>query len=197
MTERSWSVLLVGGASGVGKSAVSYRLAAELGVNLTAVDDVQNILERMTDPDRYPVVHLWRLHPERLLALEEAGMLAHTLEYAAVVAEALEPVIASHLQSGVPLMLEGDFILPSLAIREAYDGVPADGRVRALFLYEEEEAQIARNFAAREGEEQPFRARACWRYSEWLRDECRRLGVTAIPARPWETVLDRALGAVS
>ncbi len=197
MTERPWDVLLLGGASGVGKSHVSYPLAAELGVNLTAVDDVHIILERMTTPDRYPAVHLWRLHPERVLELDEAGALAHTLEYGAVVSEALEPVIANHLDSRVRLMLEGDFILPSLATRSTYDDVPADGRVRALFLYEEEEERIARNFAQREGEEQPWRARACWVYSEWLRDECGRLGITAIPARPWETALERALAAVS
>lgn len=36
-----WQVLLLGGASGVGKSSVSYRLAQHYGVGLTEVDDFQ------------------------------------------------------------------------------------------------------------------------------------------------------------
>jgi hypothetical protein len=68
--------------------------------------------------------------------------------------------------------------------------------VRAVFLYEEE-GQIARNYLVREGREQGGRARASWRYSEWLRGEARRLGLPAIPARPWATVLERVLAALA
>lgn len=194
---RSWQVLLFGGASGVGKTHVSYRLARHFGIGVTEVDDFHIMLERMTTPEQYPVVHQWRLHPEEILRLDDAGMLSHTLAYAEVMAEALEPVIGNHIEARAPLVLEGDFILPSLAARPAYDGIPATGQVQALFLYEPDEAQILRNFLASEGEEQPRRARASWRYSEWLREECLRLGVPAIPARPWESVLERAIAVVS
>ena len=105
-------------------------------------------------------------------------------------------MIANHLESGAPVVLEGDFILPALATRATYGDEAADGRVRAVFLYEEEEAQIARNYLAREGREQAERARASWRYSEWLRQEAARLGVAAVPARPWDTVLERVIAAV-
>jgi hypothetical protein len=74
--------------------------------------------------------------------------------------------------------------------------VPAAGRVRAVFLYEPDEVQILRNYASREGEQQSMRARVSWRYSEWLRDEARRLGVPEIAARPWDTVLERVIAAL-
>jgi 2-phosphoglycerate kinase len=192
---RSWQILLFGGASGVGKTHVSYPLARHFDVGFTSADDISTALERMTTPEQYPVLHEWRLHAGEVLRLDDVGMLAHTLAYGAVMAEALEPVIASHIEDRVPIVLEGDFILPSLAA-STFDDVPSADQVRALFLYEEDEAQIARNFLAREGEEQPRRARACWYYSEWLRQECGRLGVPAIPARPWESVLERAIAAV-
>jgi hypothetical protein len=101
-------------------------------------------------------------------------------------------VIANHLESNTPVVLEGDFVLPSLAARTAYDGIPANGQVRAIFVVEEDEEQIGRNFEAREGEPQPIRARASWRYSEWLRAESMRLGLPVLPARPWETIFARA-----
>jgi hypothetical protein len=111
-------------------------------------------------------------------------------------AEPLTSVIANHLDGGSPIVLEGDFLLPDLATQTSYDGISAAGKVRALFLYEEED-QIARNYLAREGEPQPGRARASWRHSEWLRQEANRLGVPTLAARPWETVFARALALLN
>jgi 2-phosphoglycerate kinase len=53
----AWTVLLVGGASGVGKSMLSPRLARRLGVNLTVVDDFPIALEAATDPEALPLLH--------------------------------------------------------------------------------------------------------------------------------------------
>jgi 2-phosphoglycerate kinase len=191
-----WRVLLLGGASGVGKTCVSYRLARHYGVGIVEVDDFQIVLERMTSPDRYPVLHFWRIHPDEAQAMGEEQLLAHTLAYAAVMAEALEPVIANHLETSTPLVLEGDFILPALAAQADYNGIPAEGQVRGLFLLEDDEEQLRRNYLLREGEEQPRRARASWCYSNWLRQESERLGVPAITARPWDTVLERAIATI-
>ncbi len=187
--------MLIGGASGVGKTEVSRPLARRFNADLTAVDDIQAALERMTSPEQYPELHRWRLHPEEVVALDDEEMLAHTLANSAVVCEALEPVIAEHLGSSEPVVLDGDFLLPDLAARGSFEGVPADGRVGALFLYDDEQ-QLLENFRRREGEEQPRRARASWRYSEYLRAECERLGVPSLSASPWETVLDRALDEI-
>jgi 2-phosphoglycerate kinase len=194
--KRPWTVLLLGGASGVGKSQISRPLARHFGAEVTAVDDIYLALERMTTPEQYPEVHRWRLNPAEVLGFDDDRMLEHALGCAAVVTEALEPVIAEHLESSDAAVFDGDFLLPSLAARTSFENVSADGRVRALFLLEDEE-QLGRNFLTREGEEQARRARASWRYSEHLREECARLGIPAIPARPWDTVLDRAIDAVS
>jgi 2-phosphoglycerate kinase len=189
---REWHILLIGGASGVGKTQLSYPLARHFGVGITEIDDFQVVLERMTTPEQYPVVHLFPTDPEAFFALDDAGKLETAIAYSTVMAEALEAVIANHLDGGAPIVLEGDFLLPSLAVQEAYGGVPAAGRVRAFILYEEEE-QIARNYLARENEPQPDRARWSWNHSAWLRREAERLGVPTLPARPWETTLKRAL----
>ena len=60
---RAWQVLLLGGPSGTGKTAVSYRLARHFGIGITEVDDFQVLLERMTTPEQQPALHFWRTHP--------------------------------------------------------------------------------------------------------------------------------------
>ncbi len=172
--ERDWQVLLVGGASGVGKTQVSYRLARHYGIGITEVDDFQIILERMTDPERYPVLHYWRLHWEEARRMDEDQQLEFMLSCSRLIAEALSPVIANHLETRAPVVLEGDFILPSLAVQATYEDLPNDEQVRAIFLYEENEEQLGVNYLSREGEAQPGRARASYRHSEWLRQEAAR-----------------------
>lgn len=199
--QRTWQVLLFGGASGVGKTSVSYRLAHAFRVGLTEVDDFQIVLQRMTTPEQQPALHYWRLHAAEVLRMDDEQMLAHTRSVADAMSGAMEFVIGNHLASHAPVVLEGDFLLPSLATRPAYDDVPAGGQVRAVFLYEEDEyeedeGQILANFRAREGKEQARRARASWYYSEWLRRDAERLGLPAVPARPWDTVLERVIAAL-
>jgi 2-phosphoglycerate kinase len=193
---RVWQVLLIGGASGVGKTSVSYRLAHRYGIGITEIDDFQVILERMTTPEQQPVLHFWRTNPDSWRRMDDDQRLAHAIRHAETMAEPLELVIANHIRSRAPIVLEGDFLLPSLAIRPTYDGAPALGQVRAIIIYESDEEQIGRNYLAREGEPQPERARASWRYSEWLRCEAERLGIPTVAARPWESVLERAIAAI-
>jgi 2-phosphoglycerate kinase len=190
-------VARVGGASGVGKTSVSYRLAHAAGVGITEVDDLQIVLEAMTTPAEQPILHRWRTRRDEILAAGDAALLAHTIAYAGVVCEALALVIASHLESDTPLVLEGDFILPALALRETFAGVEAAGRVRAVFVSEESERQILVNYRRREGTSQPERAHASAVFDRWLVAEACRTGLPVVAARPWVTVLKRTLHALN
>lgn len=191
-----WTVLLLGGASGVGKTSISYRLAQHFGVGLTEVDDFQIVLEGMTTPEQYPVLHFWRTNFEEARRMSREEHVDFFRRYAEVMAEALTLVIANHIETRTPIVLEGDFILPALARQDTHGDIAANGQVRALFLYEEDEEQIARNYFLRDGIEQRERARISWLVNSWIRAETARLGVPAIPARPWDTVLDRAVRAI-
>ena len=59
-----WSVLLLCGASGTGKTQVSYPLARHYGVPIVEVDDLVEALQAMTTPEQQPILHYWRTHPE-------------------------------------------------------------------------------------------------------------------------------------
>jgi 2-phosphoglycerate kinase len=188
-------IVFVGGAPGVGKTSVARSIAGRLGMDLTHVDDVYMVLERMTDPERFPPIHEWRLHPDRVLALDDAGLLEHTKQVSEIVSQAMTPVIADRLENGVRTVFEGDFVQPAFAASGAFDGETSAERVRSVFLHDTLD-QFAANILAREGEEQPRRAEISWNYSEWLRSECERVAIQSIPARPWATVTDRALAAI-
>jgi 2-phosphoglycerate kinase len=190
-------VYLIGGASGVGKTSVSYRAARGLDVGITEIDDLHIALMQMTTPETQPVLHFFRARRDEWDRLTEDEKIAHMALHAEVMAAPLEAVIANHLTDGPSILIEGDFLHPALAMREEFCGVPANGRVHAAILYEPDERQIARNYATRESHEQPQRARISWRYSEWLRQEAERLGIPTVAARPWETALDRTLAALN
>lgn len=195
--ERHWDILLIGGASGVGKSSVGYRVAQYFGVAVIEVDDFQVVLETMTTPEQQPALHFWHTHPDPG-SLSAAQIVEQGITIGRVMLPALEAVIANHIESSRPAVLEGDFILPALTVMKRYGNYSNDGRVRGLFIDEPDVTQIAANYMAREPDAGPQekRAEVSALYNRWLMREAERLGVLRLPARPWETLFDRILSAV-
>jgi len=195
---RTWQVLLLGGPSGTGKTAVSYRLARHFGVGITEVDDFHVLLLRMTTPEQQPALHFWKTNPasEELPAAE---IMTHLLEDCRAMTPGFDAVIGNHLEMRIPIVLEGDYILPALAAQTSFSGQRNDRRVRAVFLHEPDEQQLLKNFLLREPERGPQtkRAHVSWLHGQWLKQEAERFGLPVVAARPWSTVLERTIAAVS
>jgi 2-phosphoglycerate kinase len=191
-------VLLIGGASGTGKTRLSYRLAQEFGTGITEVDDFQVVLERMTTPEQQPALHFWRTHPDPG-SLSAEDIHQQGLGILDVMLPALEAVVENHLEEGKPVILEGDFIHPALAARDAFGEQANDGRVAAVFLDEPDEDQVVRNFLSREPAtgSQKTRARVSVLRAAWIRRACTELGIPSVPARPWETLFERVIEALN
>ena len=185
--QRTWDVLLLGGPSGVGKSSAGYPLARRFDVGITEVDDLHIAVERLTTPAQQPTLHFWRTNPQAAQFDPERILELH-ISVCRVLTPVIQAVVDNHVETRTPIVLEGDYLLPEQ---------PKTERVKSVFLYEPDEAQIVRNFAAREPREpeQTKRARVSWLHGQWLADECRRLGLVALPARPWTTLLDRIAAA--
>lgn len=193
-----WDALLIGGAAGTGKTSISYRLARHFDVGITEVDDLHIALSSLTTPEQQPVLHYWNTHPDAVNMSAQEILDLH-ISVARVLKPALKAVITDHIEEKTPLVLEGDYLLPELLAQKA-NGIAWDvSRVRAVFLYESNEAQIVKNFLSREPEEgeQTGRAHISRLFGDWLREECERRGVTALPARPWESLLDRVIAAIN
>lgn len=195
---RTWQVFLLGGPSGTGKTAVSYRLAKHFGTGITEVDDFHALLERMATPEQLPGIAPWKTNTA-FEQLSSAEIMTHLLEVGRTMAPGLEAVIGNHLEAQVPVVLEGDFIDPALAAQTSFSGHRNDRRVRAVFLYEPDEQQLLNNYLLREPERgmQTKRAQVSWLHGQWLKQEAERHGIPVVAARPWDSVLERTIAAVS
>ncbi len=197
-----WTVLLIGGHSGAGKTTVAYDLARRSGAACTQVDDIRLALQQVITPAERPALHfflatpdVWRRPPAELCA----GLIA----VGELVSAALDIVIAHHLATARPLILEGDGIVPALAAQSSFGGVEHGDRVRAVFLVEPDVAVVqagmlsrGRGYDDRSAAEQAAQARMNRLYGRWLHQEAERMGLPVLPSRPWPTLADRIIAAI-
>lgn len=198
-----WTVLLIGGSSGVGKSTVGEQLGRACAVPWLMVDDLRLAFQRsrVTLPERTEALYFFeempvvrRLPPERrrdaLIAIGE------------VMSPAVEVIVENHIDQAIPVVIEGDGILPSLLERPPVRLRATDGRIQVVFIVEPDEGVLFANMQSRtrrligwSEEEIRQDARAAWLYGQWLGDEARRCGLPVLEPRPWPTLAERILAA--
>ena len=198
-------VLLIGGASGVGKSVVANQLGLRLGASWLHVDDLRLAFQRsrVMLPERTEALYffeetpeIWTMPPELL----RDGLIG----VGQVLSPALEVIIENHVDTVAPVVIEGDAILPSLLSRPTVRDRVSDGHVQAVFLVETEEEVVFANIVARgrgmggrREAELRTEARAKWLYGQWLADEAHRYGLPVLEPRPWSTLVERILAVRS
>ncbi|MFK0296494.1 AAA family ATPase [Streptomyces sp. NPDC090442] len=197
MTDSAWDILLLGGASGVGKSRAAAQLAGERGAFVVEFDDVVSALQRFTDAGQHPALHHFAGIPDTSVLDVD-----HVVELQVATAEALAPallgVVDNRRTVDVPAVIEGDYLDPAAVARAVAEGAVGGLRVRAVFLHEADPARIVANYAAREpdGGRQTHRAQVSARYADRLAEEAARHGLPVVAARPWHEVstrIERAL----
>jgi len=107
------------------------------------------------------------------------------------------------------LIMEGDGLLPELVrgltLSDVHGAPLLDGatQVRAVFLYEDDEAHLLRNFLQRdrgftEGAEAEQRhyVHLAWCYGQWVKAEAERYRLPVIRAQPFATLAQRIRAAV-
>ncbi|MET8543046.1 AAA family ATPase [Kitasatospora sp. NPDC004799] len=196
--ESPWDVLLIGGASGLGKSRAAALLSARHGAFVVEFDDVVAALQAATTPAGHPGLHHFTtapdpgaLSPERVLELQIAT--ARALD------DALLGVVRNRLTVDVPAIVEGDYLTPAAAARAAAEAAGQGRRVRAVFLHEDDPQRIGANYADREPESgpQPERAAVSARYSTWLADQARAHALPVVACRPYATLPERLAAALA
>jgi 2-phosphoglycerate kinase len=197
-------VLLIGGISGAGKTTIARQLGLRLGLPWLQVDDLRLALQwsRVALPLRTEELYffletpdVWKLPPERLCQ----GLIA----VGEIMSPAIEVVVDSHLATEVPIIIEGDGILPALFARPIIRDLADRGAVQAVFLIESDEEMLftnilkrGRGIAGRAEEELRTEARAKWLYGQWLSEEAHRFRLPVLEARPWTSLTDRIIDSL-
>lgn len=189
---RNFDILLIGGASGVGKSRISDQLSKTLDLNVVLVDDFQCIVEHFTREEDYPMFHFWSKHYEEVVKLPMEGKLQIMIDYANQFSKALELVIDNHLEENRPMILEGDFISPDLC-KTLLSNPEKRKRIKCLFITEDDVTQIQQNYFERENRIQVDRSLLSWHYNNWLVEQSENTDIAIMSSRPWETLEERVL----
>ena len=187
---RNWDILIIGGASASGKTSVSRALACLYEIDLVRVDDFQALLEATTTPKALPAIHYWAAHPNwRDEGIDNA--VSRLIDAGQALSPGLTAVVNDHLEENIPMILEGDFILPDFAA--SFE----NPRIRSLFIHEPSKEQILQNYLSREGEVQQFRTDVSHSYGNWLTENCLNHDIPVILSRPWNNLMERIINALS
>lgn len=188
--DRNWTVLFIGGASGVGKSSVAYELAHFYNVNVMEADDICQAVKAMTTKEILPAIHYWSTGIN-WMDIGVSGNVKWLIDVSQEMIPGLKAIVDNHIEADVPVIIEGDFIHPEFTV--SFE----NPKVKSLYIYEPDKNQIVQNYLAREGGElQHFRADISAEYGDWLVDTCRKLGIKVIESRPWDTVVDRIIESI-
>lgn len=185
--DRNWTVLFIGGASGIGKSSIAYEIARFYGVNVLEVDDVHLSVKTVTTKEKFPAIHYW----DTGLNWKDIGVGGNVnwlIDVSKEMIPILKELVNRHIEDKLPIIIEGDFIYPEFII--SLD----NPEVKSIFVNESDINQIMKNYLSREGGDlQHYRAEISIAYGKWIADTCNVNGIRVIESRPWDTALTRAI----
>ncbi len=197
-----WKVLLIGGNSGSGKTSIAGQLARRFGVALAEVDDFRLVLARMTTPKDLPAIHGVLADGSQPGTTPQAECQV-LIDTAAIMSQALEIVVANHVNTNAPIILEGDGITPAFAAQQVYANLDTGNWVKAVFLIEDDEEQLYRNAIKRKrgfeqlpSAQQQQQVQASWLYGQWLQQAVTQHDVLMIAPCPWATLEARIVEAI-
>lgn len=174
-----WSVLLIGGNSGAGKTTVANMIGRRLGVNVAQADTYRLLAERVSTSMSAPPPIEPAVTPE-----EHCAMLQRRAESLRV---HLEIVTAYHVATRAPLILEGDCLLPVFAVQRMHAYVPVAKHIRAVFLLDRDRPSVhykqrlrGRGFTLLSPERQATLLDGDLLYADWLRDEAAIAGCAVL-----------------
>lgn len=194
--ESSWTVLLIGGSSGLGKTYLAQQLAEHFGISHMETDDLRVALRTVTTREAHPELFTFVDNQNYLAEFTTEQFIEGHLASAKTVWGALDAIITKHVEFSERILFDGDSILPvKLATR-------SQEAIKAIFLYDDveyiRERQIKRNRnKKRTPEKIETNARFSFEYGETLRKQAEENGFLTIKASPINTLFDRVIAAVT
>jgi 2-phosphoglycerate kinase len=200
-----WRVLLIGGNAGGGKTVVARALASRFDRSHLLVDDIRMVIQQMTMPAEQPGIHYFLAHPTIWQKPPEA-LCDGLITVGNALIRPLSVIVAhhAHVESAGPIILEGDGLVPALAVQDSSAGTSAAANaVSSVFLIESDEEAIlqrlrqrGRDFERFSRKEQEAQVRANWLYGQWLRRQADHYRLPVVDPRPKETLVERVLAVL-
>jgi 2-phosphoglycerate kinase len=145
-------VVLIGGATGVGKSTLATQLAARLGiVRVVATDAIREVMRSMLSAELMPTLHTSSFEADRVLreppTRSSEALVLGFREQTAAVAVGLNALIERAALEGTSIVIEGAHVVPGFFETEAHvDRILA---VPVVITVEDEETHRS-HFVARD-----------------------------------------------
>lgn len=190
--QTNWSVLLIGGTSGVGKTYLAQQLGERYGVSHMDADDLRIGLRTITTREMHPELFTFVDNQNYLMEFTEEEFVEKLFNVGATVSLAMDDIISRHVGFDEKIVIDGDSITPNLLAKRNQEGV------KALFLYDDlehiQERQIMRNRNKKRAQEKiEINAKFSYAYSEALRLQAEAHGFQTIKASPLETLFERVV----
>jgi 2-phosphoglycerate kinase len=199
-------VILIGGATGVGKSTMATQLAARLGiVRIVATDAVREVMRSMLSPELMPTLHTSSFQADRALreppTRASDALIVGFREQTAAVSVGINALIERAAMEGTSIIIEGAHIVPGFFDIGSY----TDRILAVPFVVDvADEERHMTHFAARED---AVAARPARRYAEgfpnirriqqYVRDQALSHGVPVIANESFDQSIAAAIELVT
>ena len=120
-------IILVGGATGVGKSTIASEIAHRLGINrLTSTDSIREVMRVIFSTDIAPALQESSFHASRAIRApvdeKTDPVIAGFMEQTAVVSVGIEAIIQRAINENLHMVIEGIHIVPGFLDLELFKG---------------------------------------------------------------------------
>ncbi len=202
-------MLLIGGAPGVGKSAIAAEVAYRLGIpRVVSTDIVRQALRSLIGPELSPVLHAssftaWRadLFPEEQATArpETSRVLRGFLAQARQLDPAITAIIERSVAEDTSLVIEGVHLVPGSVAERRVEGAT----ILRTMLFVDDESDHRRHFAAREMRTSRRLARPYLDHfdeirmlHDFMKERSETEGVLVVDASDFETAVERCVDHV-
>ena len=149
-------IILLGGATGVGKSTIATQLASRLGITrVVSTDAVREILRSAVTPEMFPTLYASSFEADKAVRqpIPHSGdrLIIGFREQAAAVAVGAQSLIARAISEGTDLILEGAHLVPGFIDR--LDEIHQTRAVVVSLLITVDDADLHRSHFFRRGGE--------------------------------------------
>ena len=118
-------VILIGGATGVGKSTIATQLAARLGiVRVVATDAIREVMRAMLSPELMPTLHVSSFQADRRCGSPPTrtadALVLGFREQTAAVSVGINALIERAAAEGTSIVIEGAHVVPGFFDADAH-----------------------------------------------------------------------------